>query len=361
MAMGSVIGPASFLRSLASAMLTLAALIAVACVAFAAPADFSEQDLSPPRKANRAPQTPRAAVRSSLKPVQATSYTEDQNATQDENDEDTTDEGQAEGGAPPTSAAAAGNNNAAATSGGDLSYVIREGDSVGAIAGMFHLQAEDIFRHNHLKEDATLHIGQVLRIPNPYTAQVHDLQKQITTLRGLNQEQEHKLQDNDSKAQAYNARIEELSSTNRTLTHEVVTLPWWRRATTVAVTLAVLMLGITLVSLLQWFLVRRRFVAIALANEKLSRLDQRYRLLLARAELRLQQLYGRRRAAVEPSPQAKSPEEFELERLGRELKEIIEDQMSRLGVQLHPPARRSRFREWLASLASPAVVRSDRR
>jgi LysM repeat protein len=357
--MGSTNGPASFLRRLFSATVILLALGTVACVVFAAPADFTERDLTPPRKASRALQT--APARSSIKPVRESSDNGDQNAAQDENDEDTTDEGQAQEGAPPASAAPANNGNAAVASGGDLSYVIREGDSVGAIASMFHLQAEDIFRHNHLKEDTTLRIGQVLRIPNPYTAQVHTLQKQIAVLQGVKEQDQNKLQDDASKTQQYKTQIDELVGTNRTLTHEVIALPWWRRATTVAVAVAILMLGVTLMSLLQWFLVRRRFVAIALANEKLTRLDQRYRLLLARAELRLQQLYGRRRAAVEPSSQAKSPDEFELERLGRELKEIIEEQMVRLGVQLHPPARRSRLREWLASLASPAVVRSDRR
>jgi hypothetical protein len=76
--------------------------------------------------------------------------------------------------------------------------------------------------------------------------------------------------------------------------------------------------------------------------------------------LRLQQLYGRRRAVID-SGQARSPEDFELERLNRELKEVLERQMAQLGVELQPPVRRSRFREWLANLGSPVAVRSDRR
>ncbi len=59
--------------------------------------------------------------------------------------------------------------------------------------------------------------------------------------------------------------------------------------------------------------------------------------------------------------QARTPEDFELERLGHELKEVIEQELTKLGVQLHAPARRSRFREWLTSLGSPVAVRSDRR
>ncbi len=357
MCMGFNVGPASA-RSLTSAILTLIALIAVACVAFAAPPELSERDLSSPK--------PPTATRSKtahapVKRVQAAAYRDDQGATtQEDTDDEATDEGQSEG-VPAAAASSAPENNAAAA-GGDLSYVIREGDSVGAIAGMFHIPAQEIFHHNHLNEDSTLHLGQILRIPNPYAAQVRDLQSQIATLRTRTQQQESKLQDANSKERAFDARIDELSGINRSLEHDVATLPWWRRATTVAVTLAAVMLGVALVSLLQWVLIRWRFAAVVTANEKLGKLDQRYRTLLARAELRLQQLYGRRRpAAAESSTQSHSPEDFELERLGRELKEVLEQELSQLGVQVHPPARRSRFREWLAGLGSPVVVRSDRR
>jgi hypothetical protein len=238
--------------------------------------------------------------------------------------------------------------------------MFHSGDSVGAIAEMFHLPAEDIFRHNHLNPDSTLHVGQLIRIPNPYVAQVRQLQSQVDSLGARNRDQEHKLREDNSKERAFSARIVELTETNRALEHDVTTLPWWRRATTVAVTVATLMLAVALASLLQWFLVSRRFTAIVVANERLSRLDQRYRTLFARAELRLQQLYGRRRAVVD-SPHVRSPEDFELERLNRELKEVLENQMAQLGVELPAPARRSRFREWLANLGSPVAVRSGRR
>lgn len=358
--MGFTVGPASA-RSLTSAILTLIALMAVVCVAFAAPAALSERDLTAPSKARTA--APPKTVRSPVKRVQAAAYSDEQQGTaQEDTDDEATDEGQSDEGVPAAASTApsAGQNNPAAAS-GDLSYPIREGDSVGAISGMFHIPAQEIFRRNHLNEDSTLHVGQILRIPNPYVAQVRDLQSQIAVLSARDKEQQRKLQDANSKDRAFDARIEELGGINRALEHDVRTLPWWRRATTVAVTLATVMLGIALVSLLQWFLIRWRFAAVAAANEKFGKLDQRYRTLLARSELRLQQLYGRRRPAAEPSAQSRSPEDFELERLGRELKEVLEQELTQLGVQLHASARRSRFREWLANLGSPVAVRSDRR
>ena len=310
--MGSIIGPAGA-RSLTSAMLALVASLVAACAVLAAPGDFAERDLSPPRKAGRLLQPAKAAAHSPVKRVKAAADADDQGtdqgAAQEEPDEDTPDDGSTDAVSQPAAGSQGAETAPAPGSGGDLSYVIRSGDSVGAISAMFHIPAEDIFRHNHLNPDTTLHIGQVVRIPNPYVAQVRDLQAQINSLHTRNQDQEHKLQEGSSKDRAFNARIVELTETNRALEHDVTTLPWWRRATTVAVTVATLMFAVALASLLQWFLVRRRFSAVVVANERLSRLDQRYRTLLARAELRLQQLYGRRRAVVD-SPQAQKPGGF---------------------------------------------------
>ncbi len=368
--MGSITGPANA-RSFTLAILTLAALIIGACVAFAAPAEFSERDLSAPPKRIGATKPSKAVVRSA-KPLEATSYSEESGAAaQDDNDEDAPEDTNAAEPAPapglppalsraPAQDSAPGQTGTPVQSGGDLSYVIHEGDSVGALSSMFHMPAADIFRRNHLTPESTLHVGQVLHIPNPYAAQVRELQAQIEVLSAREQDQERKLQDANTREGAYNARVVELVGIKRALEHDVMTLPWWRRATTFAVTLAIVMFGIAAVSLFQWFLVRRRFVGVALANERLSRLDQRYRNLLARSELRLQQLYGRRRAPVER--QSKSPDDFEMERLNRELKDVLEQQMAQLGVQIHTTGRRSRFREWLANLGSrPVAVRSDRR
>src|SRR5580704_13992503 len=180
-------GPASA-RSLISATLAFIAFIVVACTAFAAPADFSEHDLTPPRKAHAA--VAPKSVRAPVKRVEPAAYSDDQGATQEDTDEEGVDDGQTDQGAPAGSAT----QNSAVAAGGDLSYTIHEGDSVGAVAGMFHLSAEEIFRVNHLSENSTLRVGQVLRIPNPYTAQVHDLQRQVAASQARSQEQARKLQ-----------------------------------------------------------------------------------------------------------------------------------------------------------------------
>jgi LysM repeat protein len=359
--MGAILGPAT-VRSLTSAILALAALVVVGSVAFAAPADFSERDLSPPQRARSGAKAHAPARRPQPLYSTAAATAETSTAQQEtqDSDEDTPEQAAGEEGVPAASVASAAQNTPS-SSGGDLSYVIRQGDSVGAISAMFHMPAEEIFRHNRLNEASTLHVGQVLRIPNPYAAQVRDLQRQIASLTALKDKQQQQLQTNGSRERAAAARIEELRGLNRSLEHDVTMLPWWRRATTVAATLALVMLGVALLSLVQWFLVRWRFVAVAQANEKFSKLDHRYRIMLARAELRLQQLYGRRRAAAESATAARPPEDFDLERLSREVKEVLERELEQLGVQPQVTARRSRFREWLTSGSSPVAVRSDRR
>src|SRR5439155_27132393 len=64
---------------------------------------------------------------------------------------------------------------APARRGGEFSYSVRSGDSLGSIASTFGIQAEDIARANRLQLDTTLMVGQTLRIPNPFAARMREL------------------------------------------------------------------------------------------------------------------------------------------------------------------------------------------
>src|ERR1700756_2344668 len=101
------------------------------------------------------------------------------------------------------------------------------------------------------------------------------------------------------------------------------------------------MFGVMLVPLFEWWRVRRRFVALAEMTDALGRLDYKYKAMLAKAELRLQQLYGRRRQGItEGQPRPKMPEEIEIERLNQELKEVLELHLHRMGVRFNGSRRR---------------------
>jgi hypothetical protein len=108
-------------------------------------------------------------------------------------------------------------------------------------------------------------------------------------------------------------------------------------------------------------MLRGRFRAVAEMNESLRRLDYKYRGALAKAELRLQELYGRRRHGLqEGQERPRIPEEVEIEQLNRRLKELLEDHLARLG----PPGesvRRARWRERISGIGSPVEARSGRR
>ena len=115
------------------------------------------------------------------------------------------------------------------------------------------------------------------------------------------------------------------------------------------------------IALFDWFLTRRRFRLLADLNESLRRLDLKYKTLLAKAELRFQQLYGRRRHGMpEGQDMGKSPEEYELEHLNRELKEVLTKHLEKMGGR-----REGQRHSWLRSVAgnldAETETRSSRR
>ena len=244
---------------------------------------------------------------------------------------------------------------------GDLTYTIRPGDTTGSIAGMFRVNAAELLRANHMRADAILRIGAVLRVPNPYARQVDDLKAQVAKLSDELESARRKTEAMESDAGIARGRIDELAASNRDLGREVRTLPRWRTAAVAAGAAVLLMLGITTIALLDWFLTRRRFRVLAQMNESLRRLDQKYQAIVAKAELRFQQLYGRRRHGIpEGQDLGRIPEDYEIERLDRELKEVLEIQLERMGGS---PGRRRRswLRFFSGNVAAPVEARSTRR
>jgi LysM repeat protein len=268
--------------------------------------------------------------------------------------------------APPsatTDAAGAAEDATAAPShrGGEFSYSVRSGDTLGSIASTFGIQAADIAHANHLGLDATLMVGQSLRIPNPFAARMRELTAENQKLVDQLAEQQ-KRADNATAAQGdLKSQVQQLTASNRDLTHSIRMLPWWRDAVYSAVIVSLLLLGVAALTVLEWFLLRRRFIAVTDMNESLRRLDQRYRALLAKAELRMQELYGRRRRGIsEDHERPKLPEEADLELLDQQLHDVLEHHLKQLGGPVRP-RRRTRWDEEFGTVASPVEARSARR
>ncbi|MGD0074867.1 MAG: LysM peptidoglycan-binding domain-containing protein [Candidatus Binataceae bacterium] len=230
--------------------------------------------------------------------------------------------------------------------GGELSYTVRGGDSPGSIAEMFHVDVAALLHANHMRPDVILRIGETMRIPNPYAYEVSTLKAQVAKLEDQVNTDRRNAEAQENDVQAARSRAAELVAANRQLQHDTRILPRWRKAAMTASVAAAVMFGITALALLEWFLTRRRFRMLAEMNESFRQLDQKYKTLLAKAELRFQQIYGRRRHGIpEGQEPSKSPEDYQIEQLNRELKDVMERQLDRMGGR-----RNGHRHSWLRSL-----------
>ncbi len=240
-------------------------------------------------------------------------------------------------------------------------YTIRSGDTLGLIASEFGLSISDLTRANHISESSELTVGDTLKVPNPSVAHERELTAQIEQL-------SRDLQDANNHAETAQAQMESahndaraLRVTNQQMTHDVRLLTWWRAAGYVIAAIALVAMGAMLLLLIEWWMLRNRFRAVAEMNESLRRLDYKYRGALAKAELRLQELYGRRRRGLHDGQERpRLAEEAEIEALSHELKLVLEQHLERLG-RAGVGAKRARSRERVGSIGSPMEIRSLRR
>lgn len=310
-------------------LVRLAALLAMllAEVALAAPPRFTEEDLSPPPG--------RAPVGAERLPAGALVNGRDQL---------------------PARATAA----PAIAASGDLSYTVRPGESLGVIAQLFHVNLNELARANRLRLDDPLAVGVVLKIPNPYAAQVRELQAQLRQVRDQFEQTRRHSERSDDQIRSLRSQFDELSATAAALKHDVAILPWWRDAATAAGAGALVLLGLSALALVDWYVLRRRFRIVVDMNESLRRLDHKYKATLAKAELRFQQLYGRRRlGSADLQLTGRIAEDYEIERLNQELKAILEQHVERLGSG--PRGRRKWLRPSASEAPASAEVRPSRR
>jgi LysM repeat protein len=240
-------------------------------------------------------------------------------------------------------------------------YTVRSGDTPAGIASLFGVPLADLLKVNRLNEDSELMIGDTLKVPNPFLARERQLSTELNRITTDEQAAEQRAQKSQQTISALRAQAEDLSTSNKQYEHDLRVLPWWRSTALLAAGAAVLMLVIMLVAVIQWIIARARFRAVAEMNESLRRLDYKYRAAMAKAELRFQELYGRRRRIFQEGEEpAKMPEELEIEQLNRQLKEVLEHHLQRLEPS-RSSAGRARWRERLAGVGAPMEARSIRR
>jgi len=240
-------------------------------------------------------------------------------------------------------------------------YTIRPGDTLGTIAATFGVTIPDITRTNHMSADAELSAGDTLRIPNPFVARERSLLEEIDETASARQAAEQKAEQSEEKVSGLRSQLQELQDARQQSDRDLRVLPWWRALAVAAAVGAFLMFGAMVMAVVEWWILRSRFRAAAEMNESLRRLDYKYKAQLAKAELRLQELYGRRRRGIQDGQErTKIAEEVEIEGLNRQLKEILERHLERL----KPPgesAKRARWRELISGIGSPVEARTLRR
>lgn len=235
-------------------------------------------------------------------------------------------------------------------------YTVKPGESLGGLAQYFGVPVADLAHANRMHEDDELLAGQTLKIPNPFEASQKNLRSQVDQLSAEARENQRKLEQAEAQVTSLSSRDADLGSENATLRDAVRALPWWRGTALGLATAALLMFGVTVLTLFEWWRIRRRFIALSDLSLSLGRLDVKYKEMLAKAELRMQQLYGRRRPAGDSAQHGpKTADEIEIERLNHELREMLEHHLERLGVRGAGSRRRSRLRELVAAEEEPSV------
>ncbi len=206
-----------------------------------------------------------------------------------------------------------------------IPYTVRPGDTVGAIAQMFGITAEELAHANRIHIDEELQVDEVLKVPHPFTTEVNTLKNQVETLSTQQQAAEQKSDSAEEQIKSLQGQVQELTGDNQDLQ---LASSYCHGGAATAISLgicALMMFGAMALTMFEWWRMRRRFMALAAMTDALSRLDYKYKAMFAKAELRLQQLYGRRRGGItEGQPRPRMPEEMEIERLNEELKQILE-------------------------------------
>jgi LysM repeat protein len=245
-----------------------------------------------------------------------------------------------------------------------IPYTIRPGDSIGSIAEMFGISADQLAKVNRLNPDEELMAGAVLRVPHPFATQVETLEAQAAALSAQLQAANQKAGSADDRIKSLQDQVQELGGDKESLQASLKLLPWWRATAMGVGAAALFMFAVMAITLFEWWRMRRRFIVLAQLTDTLGHLDYKYKAMLAKAELRLQQLYGRRRQGIaEGQSRSKMPEEIEIERLNEELKEVLETHLQRLGVRNRGSHRRKGWKEVLDSgdAGQPAEANSVRR
>src|SRR5262249_54756794 len=125
-------------------------------------------------------------------------------------------------------------------------YRLRPGESLGEVARVFHLPAEELARLNHITDPTRLQTGQLVKVPNAFARQVAQAQAERNRLAAEKQQLTGALAEQQRKLAALEAELGTVREEKVALTHELGATQQWKQG--------LLSLGVAFLGVLVWSL-----------------------------------------------------------------------------------------------------------
>lgn len=179
-------------------------------------------------------------------------------------------------------------------------YRLRPGESLGEVARVFHLPAEELARLNRIADPTRLQAGQLLKVPNVFARQIAQIQAERDRLATEKNQLAATLAEQQRKSAVLETQLNTVGEEKIALSRELTTILQWKQG---LLALAVAFLGV-----LVWGLklrgerarLARHLTALTQENTALNTAKDKYRQAVAQVEFRYQKLVSNRTPVSPP-------------------------------------------------------------
>src|SRR5262245_38826504 len=173
-------------------------------------------------------------------------------------------------------------------------YRLRPGESLGEVARVFHLPAEELARLNRIADPTRLQAGQTLKVPNVFARQIAQIQAERDRLAAEKNQLAATVAEQQRKSALLETQLNTAREEKIALSRELTTILQWKQG--------LLVLAVAFLGALVWALklrgerarLTRHLTALTQENTALSNAKDKYRQAAAQLELRYQKLVSKR-------------------------------------------------------------------
>jgi murein DD-endopeptidase MepM/ murein hydrolase activator NlpD len=170
-------------------------------------------------------------------------------------------------------------------------YPLRAGESLGDVAQIFHVPAQELATLNHVTDPNRLQLGQMLRVPNGFAREAAELRSDRQQLVEQKDAADRAVQERDRTTAALETQLRQLQAEKDGVARELATMERWRKTAMGALMSFLVALGWAFKTLLDRTRLVRRHTSLAAENAALREAKEKYRQAAAQLELRYQGLY----------------------------------------------------------------------